>query len=340
MPKTCIVCNAFASQYCDACQSAMYCSKACQRKDWKTQHKQLCKLLNVGHGDRQVRTDFHMRLCIRMSRRFESEERILDEGAKGFFKLFTESTLEGSQAAAQKMKNIAKRQIKNYQNFLFFHSLYYLIHSDSEMLSWPNSPLLVMLQFVDPNELSGVEDASLLEGGYPRPRETPLFHLVDLAHCFDYATHKNQLILAKQLIQHGANVNTLSFPHGKTPLHNACYGAVVTNLDLIELLLEEGADPNAQDDLGRTPLMYTTPDAPGAAKYLLNWPTTDANITSRSGASFLARVRSLNSGLTDHIVLQHDDPDRVPHQYTIQQWRGIKELLVERGAADTGITTF
>jgi hypothetical protein len=343
MPKSCIVCNAFASQYCDACQSAMYCSKACQRKDWKKQqHKQLCKLLNVGHGDRQVRTDFHTKLCIRTNARFESEERILDEGAKSFFKLFEESTstFEGSQAAAQRMKNIAKRQSKNYQNFLFFHSLYYLIHSDSETLSWPNSPLLVMLQFVDPNVLSGVEDAPLLEGGYPIPRETPLFHLADLAHSFDYSTHENQLILAKQLIQHSANVNTVSFPHGRTPLHKACYGAVVTNLDLVELLLQEGANPNAQDDLGRTPLMYTTPDAPGAAKYLLNWPTTNASVTSQSGASFLARVRSLNSDLSDQLVLLHDDPDRVQRQFAIQQWLDIEKLLVERGAADTGITTF
>jgi hypothetical protein len=50
MPKSCIVCRAVASQdillqYCDACQSALYCSKACQRKDWrKQQHKQICKL--------------------------------------------------------------------------------------------------------------------------------------------------------------------------------------------------------------------------------------------------------------------------------------------------------
>jgi hypothetical protein len=57
MPKSgCIICRAVASQdvlfqYCAACQSALYCSKACQRKDWKKQHKKVYKLLNVGHGD-------------------------------------------------------------------------------------------------------------------------------------------------------------------------------------------------------------------------------------------------------------------------------------------------
>jgi hypothetical protein len=65
----------------------------------------------------------------------------------------------------------------------------------------------------------------------------------------------------------------------------------VTNLDFIQLLLEGGADPNAQNHLGLPPLMCTTNFAPGAAKLLLNWPTTDANITDQSGESFLVGVR-------------------------------------------------
>jgi hypothetical protein len=44
-------------------------------------------------------------------------------------------------------------------------------------------------------------------------------------------------------------------------------------------------------DLGRILLTCTILNAPGAAKFLLNWPTTDINITTGSGASFLARVR-------------------------------------------------
>ena len=48
-------------------------------------------------------------------------------------------------------------------------------------------------------------------------------------------------------------------------------GGNVTNLDFVELLLETGADPNAQDHLGLTPLMCTIEVAPGAAKFLLNW---------------------------------------------------------------------
>jgi ankyrin repeat protein len=46
----------------------------------------------------------------------------------------------------------------------------------------------------------------------------------------------NQLILAKQLVEHGANVNAVSTPHGKRPLHKACSSGNVTNLDFVEYL--------------------------------------------------------------------------------------------------------
>jgi hypothetical protein len=113
----------------------------------------------------------------------------------------------------------------------------------------------------------------------------------------------------------------------------------VTNLDFVELLLEKGADPNALDYLAETPLMYTIPGAPGAAKFLLNWPTTDANITTRSGASFLAVVRSTITDFSEAIA-HPDYPEKVQHQFVLQQWRDIEEMLVERGCTDTGITSF
>jgi hypothetical protein len=328
--RSCTNCNAGASPdlqllYCAACQSALYCSKACQKENWKKQHKQICKRLNVGRGGMQVRSDYHTRRSTDARERFQRAEGRLDEGDKRFFKLFQESTKDGSRAAAQKMKKYAKRQSKYKQKYLLHHSLAILVRSsDSEMFSWPNSPLLVMLQFLDPSVLLGDGEA----------RATSLHQLTGLADPFDYRTHENQLLLAKQLIERGANVNAVSTQcKGNTPLHSACHSDVVTNLDFIELLLEEGADPNAQDPHGIIPLMCTTPDAPGAAKFLLNWPTTDANIITRSGASFLARVRSLITTMA-----HPDNPDRVQDQFQLQQWRGIEMILVERGARDTGIT--
>jgi hypothetical protein len=128
------------------------------------------------------------------------------------------------------MSKIAERQTKNYQKCLLFHSLIFLVRSDSEMLSWPNSPLLVMLQFVDRNVLFGYDDAPLEEG---ETRESPLQYVTDLANPFDYSTHEKQLILAKQLIDHGTNVNAISIPKVATPLHHACYAGNVTNSTLL-----------------------------------------------------------------------------------------------------------
>jgi hypothetical protein len=301
------------------------------RLDWKEQqHKQICKLLNVGHGDMQVLNGIHESRLIKLKGVFERDKHNLDEGMKRFFNRFEESTFEGSQAAAKKMKKYAKRQIKEVQNFLLYHSLYSLIRSsNSEMLSWPNSPFLVMLHFVDPNVLLAHEQSSF----------TPLHHLADLANPSEYSTHVNQLILAKQLIEHGANVNAEENQQGMTPLHKACSWYNVTNLDFVECLLEEGADPNARDYCGRTPLMCTTKLAPGAARFLLNWPTTYVNILFRSGESFLARVRFTITTFSDEQVARPDNPDKVQDQFLLRQWRNIEDMLVEMEAVDTNIGT-
>jgi ankyrin repeat protein len=220
------------------------------------------------------------------------------------------------------MRKIAERQTKHGHTFLLFHSLHFMLLSDSKKLMWPNSPLLVMLQFVDPSVLSPASEES---------RSTALHDLAQQSDTSDYSVHENLLILAKQLIAHGANVNAVSTSRGDTPLHRACHSANVTNLDFIELLLEEGADPNAQDHLGRTPLGNCIRFAPGAAKFLLNWPTTDVNLTARSGGkSFLARVREAEFYITNEIA-RPDNPEKVQHQFLLRQWRGIEDMLVERG---------
>jgi hypothetical protein len=259
---------------------------------------------------------------------FKESERRLDDNMKRFFKYFTQSTLEGSQAAALKMKKIAARETEHNQKALLFYSLYLLIHTKSEKLLWPNSPLLVLLQFVDPSMLSGRHHEAMQEGG---TRGTLLHCLARMADptSSDYLIHENQLTLGRQVIEHGANVNAASYPEGETPLHLACHSATTTYLDFIQLLLENGADPNTQDQRGMTPLIHTVRMAPGAAKFLLEWATTDVNITASSGASFLAYVRLAIEHSADQVSLP-DNPDMVKDRFVLQQWREIEETLVER----------
>jgi hypothetical protein len=315
MPKSCFIYNTVASgdvtfSYCGACQSVQYCSKVCQRKkDWKEgEHKKICKFLSVGDGAMQVRDPQHEGLARKREQLFRgTERRFFNDYMKRLFKLFTESTFEGSEAAARKMKKIAARQPKYIQKALLFHSLYLLIHTESEMLLWSNSPLLVLLQFVDPN------------APIPETRSTLLRKLASSADPSDYSTQENQLTLGRQLIELGANVNAPTYPEGETPLYTACHSGNTTNLDFIQLLLESGADPNARDHLGQTPLLYTFRMAPGAARCLLEWPTTDANITARSGLSFPTMVRDAVKFFTDKVALPVN-ADRAKHQFLLQQW--------------------
>jgi hypothetical protein len=148
----------------------------------------------------QVRCKVHSSRSNKTKEAFEEGKRILEEGDEQFFKLFQESSFEESQAAARKMKEYAGQQTKHNQIFLLWHSLRFLARSDLKMLSWPNSPLLVMLQLVDANAMPRDEHDPLQEG---EMHFTPLHYLADLADPADYSTHENQLIVAKQLIEHG-----------------------------------------------------------------------------------------------------------------------------------------
>lgn len=64
-------------------------------------------------------------------------------------------------------------------------------------------------------------------------------------------SHLNCTSLAKALIVHNANVNAQNFINGDTPLHEA---ASIGNLDIVELLLNHGADPKIKNYTDATPL--------------------------------------------------------------------------------------
>jgi hypothetical protein len=70
-----------------------------------------------------VRTNYHTRRSIESKELFEREEHNLDKDGKRFFRLFQESTFEGSRAAALEMRKVATRCTYSDQKSLLVHSL-------------------------------------------------------------------------------------------------------------------------------------------------------------------------------------------------------------------------
>jgi hypothetical protein len=100
-------------------KSVLYYSKICQKKqDWK-QHMQICKFLCVGDGSMQLRSDDEVEGSKTHRVAFEeNERRFVDEDGKRLFKLFNESTLEGSQAAARTMTEIPLDRTSAFRNLV------------------------------------------------------------------------------------------------------------------------------------------------------------------------------------------------------------------------------
>ncbi len=81
----------------------------------------------------------------------------------------------------------------------------------------------------------------------------------DSAYPLHYAANSHADII-QLLVDHGANVNVKD-DKGKTPLHCA---SVTANLENMRALLENGADVNAVDDEGNTPLQLAQRGTPAA----------------------------------------------------------------------------
>jgi ankyrin repeat protein len=159
---------------------------------------------------------------------------------------------------------------------------------------------------------------------------TPLHWLGELYDPSKEHTLDNQCILAKQLIEAGANVNARA--QGSLDSH-ACSTANCTNLDFIQLLLDHGANPNAKDSTGATPLHWTMGNAPGAAKLLLTYSDkTDPDILMNDGRSVLALVRSSVAEGTCKARL----PNTESMLFQLKQLEEVERMLVEREALDSG----
>jgi ankyrin repeat protein len=316
--------------FCSSCRSVSYCSRACQKADWKT-HKNICKKLNVGDA-KQIALSNHQARTEKNKKLAELALSDCSPRVRRFFDLFFETQGDTDHTATvRNMKKILLKESRSNRRAILFRSLAILSQHPSEMLKLPTSPVKIALQFVDANVMSADDDDD--GRGF-----TPLHCLAQMSDPSKEHTLVNQCILAKQLIEEGANVNARAQRNlGKrTPLHSACSGSTCTNLDFIQSLLDHGANPNAKDIDGNTPLHYTKGNAPGAAKFLLTYSDkTDPGILTNDGRSFLVMVRSSIAECKSKASTPHN-PHLESIFFLVKQWEEVEKLLVERVALDSG----
>jgi ankyrin repeat protein len=117
------------------------------------------------------------------------------------------------------------------------------------------------------------------------------------------ACYWNKINVVDQLLGMGANINAQD-SSGKTPLHHA---VINNHQSLVEFLLKRGADPNIKDHQGKTPLFYAVEN---------NWPTLIA-ILLQHGSDLNLR----------------DAQGRTPLHYAVENGRlEIIKELIEMGA--------
>jgi hypothetical protein len=297
-------------------------------KNWK-EHKQICRSLVVGaSGSMQIKHSEQTAAYAATMRHsaFVRSELNETEDFTQFFRHFQESKPGGRKAAARVMKDIALRQEQHKKESWLHLTLFELVHVDVERLTWPNSPLLVLLECID---------LTALKKGIQHPHL--LIWLAKVMHPDSHHTYyANQILLARQLVAYGVDVNAAQMPTCTTPLHTACCTSGVINLEFIDFLLQRGADPNARNHRGATPLMWTTRWAPGAAKALIDWPATDVNIVDQDGLSVLTLVREAMETISYTVDRPGNACRKAEDQSRLQQWREVEEMLVKRGARQLG----
>ena len=119
---------------------------------------------------------------------------------------------------------------------------------------------------------------------------------------FYTAIRTNDLSRLSALVREGADVNAKD-AHGETPL---MYAATVGSLDAMKFLIEKGADVNVQNNFGSTALIWSATDL--AKVRLLTDHGANVNAASKRG-----RTALLVAAMSDHSA-------------------GIVKLLIEKGA--------
>ena len=216
---------------------------------------------------------------------------------------------------------------------IIFMSLSLAMRVPTSYLYLESSPLLRMLRAgADPSALSSPPP------GHPPDDagSTALHWLPELANPNSSASHSNVLVLARQLLDAGADVNARAGPglDRVTPLIRACGSGVATNLDLIDLYLARGADPNLADVCGQTAAMHSMPFASAAARRLVLHPSIDLSLRVHSdinsGQSLMDMVLFCLANISN-IGLESDAEDQ---RHVLQaQLEDLHALISERLSA-------
>lgn len=138
-----------------------------------------------------------------------------------------------------------------------------LLSNGAEVDSLDNSGSSPLLSFVsaDAADLDTLK-ALLTSGADPNFLDGPA-----QLHALDFAAIHGRPEIADLLIAFGANMNAKDNHCGETPLHYAisfCQQASRIHLEIVQLLIDRGADVNATDSSGLTPLDYAKLYAPNS----------------------------------------------------------------------------
>jgi len=316
---------------CTGCKSVSYCQKKCQHTNWKT-HKKICKRLNPGDAKQAT----HLSHTLAGDIDEDVVNSMILKGAGGMEKEFYDLFLNSQDQTKGEMPLIIKKMEDCFlplskctkQNSLF-EFIKVLMNLPTKLVELPTSPLSVTMKQMSAKLIR----LATLEG------ESTLHKLAEGGNPLKERSLKNQVIIGRQLILAGCNVNARCGKNLKkmTVLHKACHSSTHTNLAFIKLLLDNGADPNARNSFGETPIMYTLDYSTGAAKFLLEYSNkTDPNIFTNAGRSLLACLRKS----IKERKARKNRSDKQRDRYLVQQLIDLEAMLVERGAIDNGKTGF
>ena len=133
---------------------------------------------------------------------------------------------------------------------------------------------------------------------------------MDRTDLFDAASDGN-VEEVKKLLEKGADPNAQD-GYGDTPLHKAASGGRV---DVVKLLLERGADPNIQDKDGNTPLHKAAYNGHVRVVKLLLERGADPNIKDKYGDTLLHWAASRGRVDVVKLLLEHGADPTVKNKY-------------------------